>query len=405
MAFPDIAPDLLALMPNLKGKLVPNRSLAELTSFGVGGPAQIMFEPKSEHDLTYFLSKLPGDIPISVIGFGFNVLVRDGGIEGVVIRLGNGFKKIDIVNETYLAVDAGASNGKVASRAQRAGIAGFAFLSGIPGGIGGSLRMNSGGYGREIKDIFVSARGIDRAGIVHELSESDMLFSYRHCGVPEDIIFVHALLKGTRSTPPNIAQQMDVIKKLRKQNQPLTGRSAGSTFKNPLKAWELIDAAGCRGLREGGACVSELHCNFLLNDRDATAQDIESLGEIVRQRVKAALKVELHWEVRRMGSAAEPIEVTSAHSMNQHVKTQSQLDELVEQQFRAVGGNSLADFVARIAGGGDAATETFVVVAKAFAMNGDYAGLSQFFNAYFSAIHKDAQADVAHFFAARAFFP
>jgi len=302
MSFPDIAAELKSKMPKLRGRLLSNQPIAELTWFRVGGPAQILFMPEDEADLSYFSSNLSGEIATTVVGLGSNLIVRDGGIPGVVIRLGRGFSEIVIEN---LNVRAGAAvpDVKVARAAQEAGIAGLSFMRGIPGGIGGALRMNGGAYGRETKDALVEARAVDRQGRVHVLTNADMHYSYRHCGVPDDYIFTQALFAGHAGDPPAIAAEMEKITESREATQPIKSRTGGSTFKNPpgQKAWQLIDAAGCRGLRVGGAQVSEMHCNFLINLGNATAADIEALGETVRARVKENSGVELEWEIKRLG--------------------------------------------------------------------------------------------------------
>jgi UDP-N-acetylmuramate dehydrogenase len=279
-----------------------NQSLAELTWFRVGGPAQALFMPEDEADLSYFLANLSADIAVTVIGLGSNLIVRDGGVPGVVIRLGRGFGEIAVEG---LTVRAGAAvpDVKVARAAQDAGIAGLSFMRGIPGGVGGALRMNGGAYGRETKDALVEARAVDRQGRVHVLSNGDMGYAYRHCGAPADYIFTQALFAGERGDPAVIAAEMEKITESREATQPVKSRTGGSTFKNPpgRKAWQLIDAAGCRGLRIGDAQVSEMHCNFLINLGNATAADIESLGETVRRRVKENSGIELEWEIERIG--------------------------------------------------------------------------------------------------------
>jgi UDP-N-acetylmuramate dehydrogenase len=302
MSFPDIAADLKTQMPKLRGRLLSNQSLAELTWFRVGGPAQIVFMPENEGDLSYFITNLPSEMPVTVIGLGSNLIVRDGGVPGVVIRLGRGFNEVTVEGER---VHAGAAvpDVKVARAAQEAGIAGLSFMRGIPGGVGGALRMNGGAYGRETKDALVEARAVDRKGNVHVLKNSDMGYTYRHCGVPADFIFTQALYEGEPGDPAAIAAAMDKITESREATQPIKSRTGGSTFKNPpdQKAWQLIDAAGCRGLKVGAAQVSEMHCNFLINNGGATAADIETLGETVRKRVKENSGVELQWEIERIG--------------------------------------------------------------------------------------------------------
>jgi UDP-N-acetylmuramate dehydrogenase len=305
MTFPDITSDLKSRAPKLRGRLMPNQSLAELTWFRVGGPAQVLFMPEDEADLAYFLSLLPPEIPVTVIGLGSNLIVRDGGIPGVVIRLGRGFNDVTVDG---LKITAGPAlpDVKVARAAQEAGIAGLSFMRGIPGAIGGALRMNGGAYGGETKDALVEARAVDRQGRIHVLGNADMHYTYRHCGAPEDYIFTSATFQGRPGDPAVIAAEMDKITESREATQPIKSRTGGSTFKNPPghKAWQLIDAAGCRGLIVGGAQVSELHCNFLINLGSATAADIENLGETVRKRVKDKSGVELDWEIKRLGVTA-----------------------------------------------------------------------------------------------------
>jgi UDP-N-acetylmuramate dehydrogenase len=305
MTFPDLVPELKLRMPQLRGRLLADEPLAPLTWFRVGGPAQVLFMPEDEADLAYLLANLATDIPVIVIGLGSNLIVRDGGVPGVVIRLGRGFNDVRI--ESGLRVRAGAAvpDVKVARTAQEAGIAGLAFMRGIPGAVGGALRMNGGAYGRETKDALVEARAVDRQGNMHVLSCADMHYKYRHCGAPEDYIFTSALFQGEPGDAAAIAAEMDKITESREATQPIKSRTGGSTFKNPpgRKAWELIDAAGCRGLVVGDAQVSELHCNFLINRGSATAADIETLGETVRTRVKETSGVDLEWEIKRIGSA------------------------------------------------------------------------------------------------------
>ena len=304
MIFLDIVPELKSRAPALRGRLMANQSLAELTWFRVGGPAQVLFMPEDEGDLAYFLTQLPADVPVTVIGLGSNLIVRDGGVPGVVVRLGRGFNEI-LVEGTQLHAGTAVPDVKVARAAQEAGLAGLSFLRGIPGAIGGALRMNGGAYGRETKDALVAARAVDRAGRVHELKLADLHYSYRHCGAPEDFIFTQATFEGRPGDRDAIAAEMDKITESREATQPIKSRTGGSTFKNPpgRKAWELIDAAGCRGLIVGGAQVSELHCNFLINQGGATAADIETLGETVRRRVKESSGVDLEWEIKRIGVA------------------------------------------------------------------------------------------------------
>jgi UDP-N-acetylmuramate dehydrogenase len=302
MAFPDIVPELKRQMPKLRGRLLPNEPLAPLTWFRVGGPAQVLFMPESEDDLAYFLSYLRADVPLTVVGLGSNLIVRDGGVPGVVVRLGRGFNEIT-VDGTRVHAGAAVPDVKVARAAQDAEIAGLAFYRGVPGAIGGALRMNAGAYGGETKDVLVYANAVTRGGDMVTFTNAEMGFSYRHCGVPEDHIFTSALFEGKSGDRAAIAAEMDKITEAREATQPIKSRTGGSTFKNPdgHKAWQLIDAAGCRGLKVGDAQVSELHCNFLINLGSATAADIETLGETARGRVKENSGVDLEWEIKRIG--------------------------------------------------------------------------------------------------------
>jgi len=294
---------LKSKLPQLRGRLLANEPLAPLTWFRVGGPAQALFMPEDESDLAYLLANLPRDIPVTVIGLGSNLIVRDGGVAGVVVRLGRGFGETKIEAGNRVRSGTAVPDLRVAKAAQEAGIAGLAFYRGIPGAIGGALRMNGGAYGRETKDVLIEARGVDRAGKVRTYTNAEMGFTYRHCGVPDDVIFTAALFEGSAGDRAAIAAEMDEITSKRETTQPVKSRTGGSTFKNPPghKAWQLIDAAGCRGLIVGGAQVSELHCNFLINLGNATAADIERLGEEVRRRVKDKSGVTLEWEIKRIG--------------------------------------------------------------------------------------------------------
>jgi UDP-N-acetylmuramate dehydrogenase len=305
MPFPDIVPALKSKLPQLRGRLLANQQLAELTWFRVGGPAQVLFMPEDDNDLAYALRNLAPDVPVSVLGAGSNTIVRDGGIAGVVVRLGRGFNEIAAEEGNRVRAGTAALDLMVARAAQKAGIAGLAFLSGIPGTIGGALRMNGGAYGGETKDILLEARGVDRSGNVRTFSNAEMGFAYRHCSAPEDVIFTSAVFQGRSGDAEAIAAEMESIKQKREASQP-RNRTGGSTFKNPpgQSAWKLVDAAGCRGLRVGDAQVSELHSNFLINLGRATAADIETLGETVRARVKETSGVALEWEIKRVGVSA-----------------------------------------------------------------------------------------------------
>ena len=301
MSFPDIVPELKARMPELRGRLLANQPLGEFTWFRVGGPAQAFFMPEDENDLAYFLRNLSPEIPVTVIGAGSNLIVRDGGVPGVVVRLGRGFNDARI-EEHRVTAGTAMLDVMVARAAQAEGVAGLAFLSGIPGTIGGALRMNGGAYGGETKDVLLETRGIDRQGNLRTFSNGEMGFSYRHCSAPDDVIFTAAVLQGRAGEVEQIAGEMATIKKKREATQP-RNRTGGSTFKNPPghSAWKLVDEAGCRGLTVGGAQVSELHSNFLINLGNASASDIETLGETVREKVKENSGIDLEWEIKRVG--------------------------------------------------------------------------------------------------------
>lgn len=294
--------DLIARLPAARGRLSAQVGLAEITWFRVGGPAEVMFRPADRDDLIAFLKAKPADVPVTVLGVGSNTLVRDGGVAGVVVRLGRGFVEIEAEGDEITA-GAGALDVNVAQTAQMHGIAGLEFLRGIPGTVGGGLRMNAGAYGTEFKDVLLWAEAVDLQGNLHRLTPAEMKFSYRHSGIPEDWIFLAARLKGKVGDRMEIQQRMDEIQAAREASQPIRTRTGGSTFANPEghKAWQLIDAAGCRGLVVGDAQVSEQHCNFLINRGHATAADLETLGETVRQKVKAQSGIDLRWEIKRIG--------------------------------------------------------------------------------------------------------
>ena len=292
-------------MPQLRGRLLANQPLAELTWFRVGGPAQVLFTPADEDDLAYFLEHLPAELPVHVVGVGSNLIVRDGGLPGVVIRLsprafGETATEGDVVSAGAAALDK-----RVAETAAAAGLAGLEFYFGIPGTIGGALRMNAGANGAETKDVLIEATGIDREGNKIAFSNAEMKFVYRNCGIDPSVIFTSARFRGTRAAPEAIRARMSEVQDHRERAQPIREKTGGSTFKNPPgdSAWKLIDAAGCRGLQVGDAQVSEMHCNFLINTGNASARDIETLGETVRARVKQNSGIELHWEIKRIGIA------------------------------------------------------------------------------------------------------
>ncbi len=307
MAFDDLTEALRAKMPELRGKLIANQLLSSITWFRVGGPAQVLFTPADESDLAYFLKQNAGALPVFVVGLGSNLLVRDGGFPGVVIRLGRGFGAIAVEEEHRLRAGAMVPDVKVARAAGEAGIAGVSFYRGIPGSIGGALRMNAGAHGTETKDVLLEARAISPDGEIHVLSNTDMGFTYRHCAVPDDWIFTEALFQGRAGATDEISAEMQDVATYREENQPIKERTGGSTFKNPdgHSAWRLVDAAGMRGFRVGGAKVSDMHCNFLINDQAATGEDLERLGETVRARVKANSGITLDWEIKRVGVAKD----------------------------------------------------------------------------------------------------
>jgi UDP-N-acetylmuramate dehydrogenase len=304
LTFPDLTADLTAALPELKGRLSVNVPLADITWFRVGGPAQVLFAPADEADLAYFLKRVSPELPVTVIGLGSNLLVRDGGLPGIVIRMGRGFATVGTESGHRVRTGTAVPDVKVARAAAEAGIAGLAFYRGIPGSIGGALRMNAGAHGRETKDVLIEARAVDRQGTVHTLSLADMGLSYRHSSVPGDVILTEALFQGAPGDSAAILREMEEVADYREKNQPIRERTGGSTFKNPpqMSAWKLIDEAGCRGLRVGGAKVSDMHCNFLINEGGATAEDIERLGETVRARVRAHSGIALQWEIIRLGA-------------------------------------------------------------------------------------------------------
>lgn len=297
---------LIDRLPAVRGRYREEVPLAPITWFRVGGPAEVMFRPADIEDLATFLAGRPADIAVTVLGVGSNLLVRDGGVPGVVVRLGRAFAGIVAHGETIVA-GACALDANVARAAQDAGLAGLEFLSGIPGTIGGALRMNAGAYGGEIKDVVVSAEAVDGRGERHCLAPTAMRFGYRQCGLPDDWIFTNARLHGAPGDGQAIGRRIQEIRAARDSTQPVRSRTGGSTFANPpgAKAWELIERAGCRGLTIGGAQVSAQHCNFLINTGSASAADLETLGEEVRRRVLAQTGVLLHWEIRRIGVPRE----------------------------------------------------------------------------------------------------
>jgi UDP-N-acetylmuramate dehydrogenase len=296
---------LIAQLPPVRGRLIADAAIGKQTWFGVGGPAEVLFRPADLADLAGFLAALPPPIPVTVVGVGSNLLVRDGGIPGVVIRLGHGFAGIRIERDEVRA-GAAALDRIIAFAAADAGLGGLEFLSGIPGSIGGSLRMNAGAYGREIKDVLVSAVALDRTGETHTVDSRAMGLSYRHSDVDPSWVFVEARLRGSPGDRAAIGYRLNEIRAAREATQPVRARTGGSTFKNPPgdSAWRLIDAAGCRGLIRGGAMVSQQHTNFLINTGFAAAVDLEDLGEEVRRRVHDTSRVRLEWEIERIGRSS-----------------------------------------------------------------------------------------------------
>jgi UDP-N-acetylmuramate dehydrogenase len=297
---------LIKTLPAVRGRLEAMASLADLTWFRAGGPAEVLFTPADEADLASFLSTVGSAIPVYVIGVGSNLLVRDGGVPGVVVRLGKGFSDVKVEDGHKIRTGTAVPDVRVARFAADNFIDGLTFLRGIPGTIGGALRMNGGAYGGETKDVLIEARAVDRQGKIHVLSNADMKYTYRHCGASEELIFTEALLQGKPGDQAEIMAAMNKITESREATQPVKSRTGGSTFKNPPgnKSWQLIDKAGMRGFAVGPAKVSELHCNFLINEGGATAAQIEELGETVRARVKATSGIDLDWEIKRIGLPA-----------------------------------------------------------------------------------------------------
>jgi len=298
------------MLPPVRGSLVRGAPIKDLVWFRAGGPAEVLFRPADAEDLAAFLAARPQDLRVSVIGVGSNLLVRDGGIPGVVVRLSSAFGKIEILDGeeggTRVRAGAAALDGAVARAAADAGIAGLEFLRGVPGTIGGALKMNAGCYGKELKDVFVEATAIDGKGNKVRLSSADMGFEYRKAkGASDDLIFIETVLEGARDEPAAIRARMEELSANREASQPIKSKTGGSTFKNPPghKAWQLIDEAGCRGLKIGAAQVSEKHTNFLINTGEATAAELEALGEEVRRRVKEKSGITLEWEIKRVGVA------------------------------------------------------------------------------------------------------
>lgn len=291
------------MLPDVRGKYKQDADLSKLTWFRVGGAADVLYTPEDEDDLVHFLQNKPADVPFMLVGMGSNMLIRDGGVEGVVIKLGRKFGKAEAIGGNRIVAGAGIADARVAKVAYDESLSGFAFLKGVPGAIGGALRMNAGAHGAEVKDILVECRAVDPQGNIHILSLEDMGFDYRHCGLPEDYIFISATFEGKPADQDSIKAEMDKVTDLREAAQPIKSRTGGSTFKNPddKSAWKYVDEAGFRGHVNGGAQVSEMHTNFLINMGDATAADIEDLGDMVKAKVMADTGTDLHWEIKRVG--------------------------------------------------------------------------------------------------------
>ena len=301
-------PSILHKLPEVRGRISENVELAPYTWLRVGGNAQVLFMPKDVADLSQFLAQTPEDIPVQVIGAASNTLVRDGGVPGVTIKLGASFAKVDILPDHQIRAGAACLDNMLAKEAGAANIGGLEFYVGIPGTVGGALRMNTGCYGDETQDVVVEVVALNRRGRREVLSVDDMGYAYRHCSAPQDLIFVEALFQGRYKHASVVFTDMGDIKKHRENSQPIREKTGGSTFKNPdpelsgdRGAWEVIDAAGGRGLEIGGAMMSRKHCNFMINKNNATAADLENLGEVIREKVRVCEGVELEWEIRRLG--------------------------------------------------------------------------------------------------------
>lgn len=297
---------LIDRLPMVRGRYMADAELSRVTWFRVGGPADVVFRPLDLADLQEFLAHTPGDIPLHVIGVGSNLLVRDGGVRGVVIRLGGPFAQIDVGDDGVVHAGAAAMDANLARSAANHGRGGLEFFSGIPGSVGGALRMNAGAYDTETRDHLIRVSAVDRAGELHRLDAAAMGMGYRRCGVPDDRIFIAARFRTVARERAEIFRRMDEIRQARIDSQPIRSRTGGSTFRNPpgARAWELIAKSGCRGLTRGDAMVSEQHCNFLINRGQASAADLETLGEEVRRRVAAETGITLEWEIRRIGEGA-----------------------------------------------------------------------------------------------------
>ena len=302
-----LADEVAVRAPKLRGRLSADAPLAPYTWFRVGGPAEVLFSPADEEDLAEILNALPHETPVTIIGLGSNLIIRDGGVRGVVVRLGGrAFGETKLLGGDRIEAGAAVPDIRLAKAAAAAGLDGLAFYRGIPGSIGGALRMNAGAHGGETRDPFLEAHGVDRSGATRRFSINDMGFTYRHSDAPDDVIFTRAIYQCRPGDPQTIETEMERVTAAREASQPIREKTGGSTFKNPggHKAWRLIDAAGCRGLRVGDAEVSTMHCNFLINRGAATAADVEALGEEVRRRVRETSGVTLEWEIKRIGQTS-----------------------------------------------------------------------------------------------------
>jgi UDP-N-acetylmuramate dehydrogenase len=301
-------------LKNVRGELAENAPIGQQSWFRCGGSADLLFKPADIEDLQNFLRQWPREKQVTIIGGLANTIVRDAGVRGAVIQLGKAFSAVEAVSETHIQASCGALNGNIAAAAVKAGIGGLEFLSGIPGTLGGALRMNAGAYGSEIQDVFIGALAVDRRGGLHRLTLEDMVFSYRHCGAHADLIFVSAILKGQKEDYDSVKARITEIKAKRNETQPIKEQTGGSTFANPaaadlklaglpedLRAWQIVEKVGGRGLKIGGAQMSEKHCNFMINCGDASAEDLEMLGEEIRKRSLRDLGLELYWEIERIG--------------------------------------------------------------------------------------------------------
>lgn len=303
---------LTPLIEGVRGRMTPDAAMSAVTWFRTGGPADVLFQPADAEDLATFMAALPDDVPVLVVGVGSNLMVRDGGVRGVVIRLSaKGFGAIETIDDTKLKAGAAVPDKMLAGAALKASIGGFHFYHGIPGALGGALRMNAGANGTETRERVVEVYAIDRQGVQHTLTNADMDYAYRHSGAPADWIFTGALFEGYREEQSVIQKMMDEVQHHRETVQPVKEKTGGSTFKNPegTSAWKEVDAAGCRGLMIGGAQMSPLHCNFMINTGSASSHDLETLGETVRTKVLDNSGIRLEWEIKRIGEFASDEEL------------------------------------------------------------------------------------------------